>query len=51
MEKETKKTATLKTSGKTNGTKKEPKRLSKLGEFMRSGKSYGKIVDMRAVLK
>lgn len=29
----------------------EPKKLSKLGEFMRSGKSYGEIVDMRAVLK
>lgn len=29
----------------------QPKKLSKLGEFMRSGKSYGTIVDMKAVLK
>lgn len=31
----------------------EPKKLSKIGEWMRSGKSsgIGEIVDMRAVLK
>lgn len=29
----------------------EPKKLSKAGEWLRSGKSLGYIVDMKAVLK
>lgn len=29
----------------------EPKKLSKIGQWMRSGKSLGYIVDMKAVLK
>lgn len=29
----------------------EPKKLSKAGEWMRSGRSLGYIVDMKAVLK
>lgn len=32
-------------------TAEEPKKLSKAGEWMRSGKSIGYIVDMKAVLK
>jgi hypothetical protein len=31
--------------------KQEVKKLSKVGEWLRSGQSMGKIVDMRAVLK
>lgn len=29
----------------------EPKKLSKIGEWLKSGQSVGHIVDMRAVLK
>jgi len=29
----------------------KPKKLSKIGEFMKSNNSLGKIVDMKAVMK
>lgn len=32
-------------------TVEEPKKLSKIAEFINSGKSYGTIVNMKAVLK
>ena len=31
--------------------KQEVKRLSKVGEWLRSGQSFGTVVDMRAVLR
>ncbi len=31
--------------------KQEVKRLSKVGEWLRSGQSFGTIVDMRAILR
>ena len=47
-------TITTKKQGKDNQKsleKQEVKRLSKVGEWLRSGQSLGTVVDMRAVLR
>lgn len=39
------------TSNKTESSKTDNKKLSKIGEWLKSGSPVGEIIDMKAVLK